>query len=502
MKACSNCGAQNDPNARFCLKCGAKLIDQTPNPASTPAPQAKDEGFGSLVGDKNIINKSTLVAKQENENYTAQQMTVHNTTIKDDTREMVECAISGHHILKGESAVCPACGATVSKQYMVDRSRRCQNCEEQAHDTYRAFAAELVGGTVVDATAKQQLDARAKALKIDDATQEAILRSLRQRPATAKSDVLTSVQRSELEAAVRHLIGADSREEALKSLETIDVLREHTANEEVDHWYFLARAIVDPVASVEAYEAELTDNFWQRYWGFLAYLNTESPKAATALDRARATFGARENDIRLAEVAYYLARGYDSFDQSMIDRAGALIDSVDPKELSAPLAMLYGAVQTVGSKGITIDNAYTAEDMFFFLYVFRAGNYVRHLYAEHERKEKEAAEAAERKTRHEQEERARRENEQQALERARQQKQAAMAADASKRMAAEMARLEGAKPTAAARAKTPANAKAFAGYDTPVPAKKSNLTRNILIGVVIVIVLIGVLFLIPMDWVQ
>lgn len=488
MKQCPKCGRQveEDSNAIFCLECGTRLATMP----ATPTPKAGEEELGSLIGDKNIINKSTIVAKQENKNFTAQNMTV----INDEALEMVVCAVSGDRISKVNSAVCPVCGRDVSQQYMVKHSRRCQNCEEQAHEAFRVFAVGIVKGAgLVDAERKQQLDDEAKRLKIDAETREEVLQSLKQRSATAKSDVLSSLQRSEFDAAVRRMVGADTREDMGKSLQTLASLHENTSNDEVGYWYYLARAILDPAASASSYEKAVSDIYWQRYWGYLAYLNGDSPEAATAIEEVRKVFGDHEDDIRLAEVAYCLARGYDSFDQSMIDRAGALIGSVNTENLSKPLTIVYNAVQTIGAKGITLDNSYDSEDMFVFLYVFRTGKYVQHLYALREHEAQQAAEQVEREARQAQEEKERQQKAQQAAERARAQKQAALVSDASKRMADEMARLGGA--VAPAKAKT--DAKAFAGYDTPVPAKKSKLMRNILIAVAIAIVLIAILFLIP-----
>ncbi|WP_295935617.1 zinc ribbon domain-containing protein [uncultured Alistipes sp.] len=487
MKQCPQCGIQiAADNAKFCPSCGA------PCPAMEVKrdQKAKDsEDVGQLVGDKNLINESTIIGKQEK--YEASSITVHNTTVEDDSRKIVKCAVSGKQIYMDKSVKCPVCECDVSLEYYVEHSKRCENCEQKAHDDYRVFAVSVVGGAgPIDAALKQQLDAEAKRLRIDAQAQASILRLLQQRPAGGNTVELSSVQRSELDAAVKRVIAADDREEALRSLETIAVLHEISSNYEVDYWYFLGRAIVDPAESVKSYEDELTDNYWQRYWGFLAYCNTGSPKGGAAVDRLRAVFGEREDDIRLAEVVYYLARGFDSFELPMLERASELAESVNKEQLSKPLVMVYDALQTLVHESIRLDKKYSAEDMFIFLNIFRAGKYIQYLFAEQERQQKEEQEAQELKERREREEQLRRENEQKAAERARQQKQAELAADRSKRMNEEMARLGG-KPAAGA------DQKAFAGYDTAVPVKKSNLGRNIVIGVIVVIVLIGILFLIP-----
>ena len=69
-------------------------------------------------------------------------------------------------------------------------------------------------------------------------------------------------------------ISATEPEPAQKSLEALTVLHENSSNYEAGYWYFLARAVVCPEESVKAYEEELTDDYWQRFWGFLSYCNT------------------------------------------------------------------------------------------------------------------------------------------------------------------------------------------------------------------------------------
>ena len=144
--------------------------------------------------------------------------------------------------------------------------------------------------------------------------------------------------------------------------------------------------------------------------------------------------------------------------------------------------MVYDALQRLIRDDIQLDQQYSAEEMFVFVDVFRAGKYIEYLCAEQARREQEARDEQERQVR-----------EQQAAEEARRRKQAELAADRSKRMEQEMARLGAAKPAAAN-----SDAKAFAGYETAVPVKKkTGLGKIILIAVVCLILLIGLLFLIP-----
>ena len=296
MKKCHKCGSELADDARFCLECGTECRTMEVKRKPKSGPETGEAG--PLVGDKNLINESTIIGKQEK--YEASNITIHNTINEDQSHKIVECAVSGKRIYMDQSVVCPQCGGQVALEYYVETSKRCENCEQQAREEYRVFVARVMGAPgPFDAARKQQLDAEARRLRIDAGTQASILRALQQRAPSGNAAELSSVQRAELEAAAKRLITATEREQGLKSLETFTALHEVSSNYEVGYWYFLAMAILDPAGSVKSYEEELTDDYWQRYWGFLAYCNTGSPKGSAAVDRVRAVFGDREDDVQI-----------------------------------------------------------------------------------------------------------------------------------------------------------------------------------------------------------
>ena len=136
------------------------------------------------------------------------------------------------------------------------------------------------------------------------------------------------------------LITATEPEPAQKSLEALTVLHENSSNYEAGYWYFLARAVVCPEESVKAYEEELTDDYWQRFWGFLSYCNTGSPKGGAAVDRLRSVFGQREDDIRLAEAK--LERERQTAEQAL-RRKQAEMSADRSKRMEQEMARLGGA---------------------------------------------------------------------------------------------------------------------------------------------------------------
>ena len=104
-------------------------------------------------------------------------------------------------------------------------------------------------------------------------------------------------------------------------------------------------------------------------------------------------FGQREDDIRLAEAVYYLARGFDAFETSMLERAGELASSVRREYLSKPLISVYDTLQRLVRENIRLEEKYTPMETFVLVDVFRAGKYIEYLCVEQARKEQEAREA-------------------------------------------------------------------------------------------------------------
>lgn len=493
MKTCPNCGAAlADDNARFCPACGRECpaAAPAPKPAPKPAPQPAapatgEADAGPLVGDKNLINDSTIVGKQEN--YEASNITIHNNITEDHSHMTVVCAVSGKRIYLDHSVVCPKCGKQVALEYYIERSKRCETCEEEAREAFRAAAARITAEGPIDAARKKRLDTEAERLLLDAESRTAILRSMQQQ-APVRNPTLSSVQEAELETALNRLKKTDTREEQLKALEALGVLHELTSNYAVEYWYFLARAILEPEAAVKSYEEELTDVYWQRYWGYLAYCLVGSPKGSAALDRVRTAFAEHEDDIRLAEAAYCLARGFDSSDSAMIGRARTLAAQIRREYLSQPLVAVHEALQALIAKEMNPEAVDDPEQLFVLQAIFRAGSYVERLRTERAQQE-EAARA----------ERERQEQQRAAAEAARREQQAAQAAERARRLEQELARTEGAKPKSAAPRTPAAPTKAFAGFETPVlPEKRrGGWKRTAAIAVGILLLILLALFLIP-----
>lgn len=497
MKKCVYCGEMiADDNARFCLACGKEC--------SAPATMSvkrkdgdKEADVASLVGDKNVINESTIIGKQDK--YEASNITINNTTIEDHSHTTVVCAVSGKRVYMDSSVVCPQCGKTVATEYYNEASRRCELCEKSAREAFKGFATQLLNGRSLDGATMSTLEAKAREFVIDASTQRDILREV-QSASNDRNVVLSAVQQAELTSATERLMSATSNEECKSALSMFEALHNMSKNYTVEFWYYLSRAVADPKGYIAEYEDEVTDNYWQRYWGFLAYTITSNSKSIVAIEYLRKNFGDREDDILLAESVYFIARGFETQDPKMLSMAGEKLRQIKPDYLSKPLMFIYNVLARLTKEGLRLDVPYNAEEQFTILNIFRAGRVIKGMReeeqaerervareeAERERREQEArAKAArEEKERAEKAERERRER-----EAARRAQEAAVISEHKNRMEQEKARMSGGKPKA--------DDKAFAGYETAIPKKKSKAGRIALIVLAVLVLAVAVLFIIP-----
>ncbi len=492
MKKCPKCGTSLQDDIRFCPECGSECSSITIGRAATTS---ESENLDQLVGgNNNLINESTIIGRQDK--YEASNITIHNNLTEDHSHTTVVCAVSGKRIYMDHSVVCPKCSKPVAMEYYVETSKRCEKCEQEAQETFRTYATRVMGEGALDSARKRQLDIEARRLQISDDAQVKILRELQQTP-DSKSVTLSTVQQAELEGAIKRLQNASTPKEVLSAWETLSVLHDGSQNYTVAYWYFLALAIIKPTESIKRYEAEITDNYWQRFWGFLPYCEQGSPKGGAAIDRLRQTFSEHDDDLRLAETIYFIARGCDVLDKEMLSRANELFKQIRETDLSQPLKAVYHVLERFMAEGISLDNgAYTQEEMFIFVHILRLGKVIQEL-AEAQEARAKAAREAEEQTRREAE--ARREAEEQArraAEQRRAEQQAALAADRSQRMAEELNRLNGGKQPPKTQAGQSTD-KAFAGYDTPIPARKGGWKRNVLIVLLVLLLILIALFLIP-----
>ena len=497
MKKCNLCGTTTpDNNQKFCPNCGSEMVNFEPS-ISASKPKKGDENGAPMVGDKNLINNSTLIGKQDK--YEASNITINNTITEDHSHTTVVCAVSGKRVYMDSSIVCPQCGKPVAPEYYVEATKRCENCEHKAEEMFRDFATQTLQGKSLNAGVKKQLESKGAELLLTLDKQDEILRSV-QASSTVKESALSKMQQVELERAVERLVNAENENECHSACEVFELLHNTTQNYVADFWHYMASAVVAPQKYITDCENELLDNFWQRYWAFVAYRRVGSPKAASAIDAMRKSFAEHDADINLAETLYLVACGYDLHDASMLSRAVDTLPQINAEHLSKPLVPMYEIVSDVLQNGLNPHLAYSSEKRFVLVQILHADRFLAYVskLEEQEKAAEQARLAEAERQRRAQEEQQRREAEAQRLreQQAREQeekervaRQQRILSEQESKMKAEMKRL-GVEPAE--------DSKSFVGYEATLPKGRKMGVGKILLFILLgLILLIGLLFLIP-----
>lgn len=143
MSKCSNCGAELDEGAKFCMECGTpvpqvkKCIQcgmELPLKArfcfGCGAPQAGGvAGAGVSMGDKNVVAGDVIGQKVAGDNVQSKIMgnAIYNT-ILDDTKRVNCCHVCGKHLTNDNGHTCPRCGKIVCEECFDKQKRCCENC--------------------------------------------------------------------------------------------------------------------------------------------------------------------------------------------------------------------------------------------------------------------------------------------------------------------------------------------------------------------------------------
>jgi rubrerythrin len=501
MKRCNKCGTTiPDDSQRFCPKCGSELTLVESVATSANKSKDKEEHNAPLVGDKNVISGSTFVGKQES--YEASNITINNNITEDHSHTTVVCAVSGKRVYMDNSIVCPQCGGTVAPEYYIEATKRCENCERAAENQFRDFAVGMLQGGALNAGTKKQLDLKGEELQLSEKKQTEILRSVQQ-ASTVKESVLSKMQQMDLERAIKRFVQADNDGERNAATEVFELLHNTTQNYVADFWYYLSSAITKAQNYIDNCESELVENFWQRYWAFIAYCHTGSPKSSSAIDQLHKNFAEHEADNHLAEVIYLTTCGFEAHDNSLLKQACGALQQVNGDHLSKPLAFIYEILSEVLQNGVKGElGAYSEEHSFVLKAILHADRYIdycrqeelKHQAAEQKRlaeMERQRQIAEEQKRQAEAEQRRREQQAREQAERARIAQQQSIAAEQAAKMEKEMQRMG---------VQSEKNDKAFVGYETTLPRsaqKKMGLGKILLIVLLCIILLIGILFLIP-----
>lgn len=147
--------------------------------------------------------------------------------------------------------------------------------EEIAADNrnkFRELCKKIVKpGGRLSAEGKEALEDNRYILGLDEVTANAIIAEVKRSAAKTTSSTLSMLDRMILNNTKASIV-SNSKTAGL-NLNKIGPLAESCNDEEVIFYYNLLSAAKDPLCSVKNYETRKTDNYWQTYWVYMAYMS-------------------------------------------------------------------------------------------------------------------------------------------------------------------------------------------------------------------------------------
>jgi len=270
MPKCSNCGAELDAGAKFCMECGTPIPQtkkcvqcgmELPLKAKfcfgCGAPQEGNvSGVGVSMGDKNVIAGDVIGQKVAGDNVQNKIMgnAVFNT-YQDDTKIVNGCAICGKHMTNDVGHTCPSCGKIVCKKHFDEKQNLCSQCiqkkKELAEQEYDSLLKTVYADGVVNPAERRKLNDLRKKLGIS----KEIADVLEMQYQSMKTDGLTKIENLVIQS-VQDLLWNDINA-AYQNI--TEVYKNHPSDEYVLTWYLRVARVVDSKKTLELIKQQKID---------------------------------------------------------------------------------------------------------------------------------------------------------------------------------------------------------------------------------------------------
>ena len=301
MSKCSNCGAELDEGAKFCMECGTpvpqvkKCIQcgmELPLKArfcfGCGAPQAGGvAGAGVSMGDKNVVAGDVIGQKVAGDNVQSKIMgnAIYNT-ILDDTKRVNSCHVCGKHLTNVNGHTCPGCGNVVCDDHFDARKNLCLKCAEvkklEAIKQYESALQSVGSNGRIDVIERNKLDILANSLGL---SKTEILPLEQKFKLHTNKTSLTRTEQMSLESVKKTYFEGfldDAYEDAKKLFER------YPNDENVVNWYLRFARFLEPKETIDVI-AQMQVNFCESYLSLtIIYIaQNQVNEAEIALNKAK-----------------------------------------------------------------------------------------------------------------------------------------------------------------------------------------------------------------------
>lgn len=369
MKSCIQCNFLLEDNQKFCAECGVKQPEIKYN--------LTNDNNSPIIGDKNVMSGVNFGRTEE-------YKITGNTTInkiEDDTKRIINCAVSGKRILFIDSILCSSCTKEVSQDFFNTSNGRCLNCDKIAQQQYSVQLDKFLSDGMIDGKERLHLDSLALSLSIDTQTKQRLENEAKQLKENLKLNYidknnteLSGFYKIQFKKAVIAVFENSDFKSALEIL--FKVHNENIYNEEVAALYYVVKAIQNPEEYIFNYEKENSSNldiYWKDYWAFLPYLVLKKEEVAfKIINSNKARFSDNYNDILLCEVISFITLYINSEEEDYITEARFAYEAFG-RNVKQPLIILKDLIGKLLNAEVTdwnkIQTSLNLNEQFYFKYV-------------------------------------------------------------------------------------------------------------------------------------
>ena len=251
---CPNCKQEYD--GKFCPECGTKLIEK---------PIASGVAL-NLSGDANAISGGIHMTDSHNvHNEDRSVHTITNTTSTVNNRSEIRI-----------------------NNVVYERQKHRKEIHQEAVVKFKQLCEQVYADGVMTSDEARQLEDLRLTLGLPTEEANQIREQVRQLRLQKAQTLLNPMQRMILQQVVT--MAKNGKIDLLRSsFPRLEAMAQKYDVDEVQFYYYLILAGLEPSRCIKLYEERSSDNYWQQFWTFMAYQNMEElEKAQLIMDEMEA----------------------------------------------------------------------------------------------------------------------------------------------------------------------------------------------------------------------
>ena len=341
MSVCSNCGAELDAGAKFCMECGTPVPQvkkcvqcgmELPLKAKfcfgCGAPQegaVPTVGTGISMGDKNVVAGDVVGQKVAGDSVGNKIMgnAIYNINA-DETKKVVSCHVCGKHLTNVNGHTCPKCGNIVCDEHFDTKKNRCLNCLESdkqvALSQYESAIKAVLKNGRIDIIERNKLNNLSQSLGLSMQDVQAIEQKYKLR---ADIDPLTRVEKVKLDDIKSAFLEGRIKEyyNEIKNL-----FSQHPNNEDVVTWFLRYARIEEPEKTIDTI-GKLSQVYCESYLSLvhIYILKNQIADAEIALNKAKSLWPDLPL-VKMTEILFLMRLASETKQKAVLDEAQGVFD--------------------------------------------------------------------------------------------------------------------------------------------------------------------------------